>query len=320
VVDRFTGDGVTVEGRRGSGDDWTAAGSEIPPRGTSQRTRSRSTRGLTRHVSELIASRELLANLTLRELRSRYKRSVLGWTWSLINPLSNVVIYSVVFSLFLKVQPPIGNPSGLKSFPLFLLCGLVPWTFFSTSLVTSTECLLSNGNLIKKVYFPRELLVMATVGSLVITMLIETGVLVVILILVGNGVLVWLPVVLALIAVQSVLVVGIGLLLSVLNVFFRDIRYLITILLNALFYASPIVYPIRYVPQHATVLGMRLPVRYIYNLNPLTRLIEAYRSALYDTRFPSVAALTVVIVAAVLALTLGWVVFGRLQRRVAEEV
>jgi ABC-2 type transport system permease protein len=282
--------------------------------------RSSANWGRRRHLAELVGNRELLANLTLRELRSRYKKSVLGWTWSLINPLANVAIYSIVFSIFLKVQPPTGHPSGLKSFPFFLLCALVPWTFFANGLVQSTESLLLNANLIKKTYFPRELLVMASVGSVAITMLIETAVLAVILLIAGNMVLVWLPVVLVLIALQAVLVLGIGLLLSVLNVYFRDFRYLITILLQVLFYATPIVYPISYVPRNSTVLGVRLPVRYIYNLNPLTRLMEAYRSVLYETRFPAAGTWAIVIGSALAALAVGWAVFGRLQRRVAEEV
>jgi ABC-2 type transport system permease protein len=282
------------------------------PRGATSRGR--------RHLAELVASRELLSNLTLRELRSRYKRSVLGWTWSLINPLANVAIYSIVFSVFLKVQPPLGHPSGLKSFPFFLLCALIPWTFFANGLVLSTESLLLNGNLIKKVYFPRELLVIASVASLIITMLIETSVLGAILLIVGNEVIVWIPFVLLLIALQSILVIGIGLALSVLNVFFRDFRYLITILLQVLFYATPIVYPIRYVPVHATVLGVDVPVRAIYNLNPLTRLMEAYRDVLYDNRIPPLGTMASIVIAALVALVLGSLVFARMQRRVAEEV
>jgi ABC-2 type transport system permease protein len=285
-----------------------------------QRLRSSSKPSLRQHLKELIASRELFSNLTLRELRSRYKRSVLGWTWSLINPLANVAIYSIVFSVFLKVQPPLGHPSGLKNFPLFLLCGLVPWTFFSNGLLISTESLLVNGNLIKKVYFPRELLVFASVGSVVVTMVIETSVLTVILLIVGNMVLPWIPFVLLLVALQAVLVTGIGLMLSVLNVFFRDIRYLITIMLQVLFYATPIVYPIRYVPRHAEILGMDVPARAIYNLNPLTRLIEAYRDVLYDTRIPPLGTMAAIVISAGVALALGWWVFARLQRRVAEEV
>ncbi len=275
---------------------------------------------LKRHLHELVSSRELLVNLTLRELRSRYKRSVLGWSWSLINPLSNVIIYSIVFSLILKVKPPLGDPSGLKSFPLFLLCGLIPWLFFSNGLMLTTESLLSNGNLIKKVYFPRELLVVAGVGSLVITNLIEMSVLSVILLLVGNMVLWWLPLVLVLIFLELVMILGIGLMLSALNVFFRDFRYLITILLNFLFYLIPIVYPVSYVPVHGHILGMDLPVRRIYELNPLTRLIGAYRNLLYDNRFPTLGSWAIITIAAVVCLAIGWSIFARLQRRVAEEV
>lgn len=275
---------------------------------------------LKRHFGELVASRELLFNLTLRELRSRYKRSVLGWSWSLINPLSNVLIYSVVFSVILKVQPPTGNPSGLKSFPLFLLCALIPWMFFANGMALTTESLLSNGNLIKKVYFPRELLVAAGVGSLVITMLIEMSVLIIVFLLFGNMVLLWIPAVLLLVVLEALLVLGIGLMLSVLNVFFRDFRYLITILLNFLFYAIPIVYPISYVPVHAHILGATIPLRTIYELNPLTRLVGAYRNVLYDTRFPPLSSMVIIAGSAFFFLAVGWAVFSRLQRRVAEEV
>src|SRR5688572_6106340 len=137
-------------------------------------------------LREYVASRELLVNLTLRELRGKYKRSVLGWTWSLLNPVSTVIIYTVVFAVFLKIEPPIGDPSGLDSFVLFLLCALIPWNLVSGAIGSSLDVLVGNGNLIKKVYFPRELLVMATVGSLFVSFLIELGVLAAILLLSGS--------------------------------------------------------------------------------------------------------------------------------------
>ena len=120
-------------------------------------------------LREYASARELLVNLTLRELRSKYKKSVLGWTWSLLNPLSSVLIYTIVFSGFLDVQAPIGDPSGLDSFVFFLLCGLIPWNFIAGSISLSLETLVANGNLIKKVYFPRELLVASTIASLLVT-------------------------------------------------------------------------------------------------------------------------------------------------------
>src|SRR2546428_11466197 len=113
-------------------------------------------------LAEYMGSRELVVNLTLRELRGKYKRSVLGWTWSLLNPLSTVLIFSLIFGFFLKIQPPVGHPSGLHNFAVFLLCGLLPWNYLSGAMTQSMGALVGNSNLIKKVYFPREMLVVAT--------------------------------------------------------------------------------------------------------------------------------------------------------------
>lgn len=271
-------------------------------------------------LRDYVGTRELIVNLTLRELRSRYKRSVLGWTWSLISPLSTVVIYSLVFSFFLKVQPPKGDPSGLHSFALFLLCGLIPWTFFQNGLNLGLGSLLANANLIKKVYFPRELLVAATVNSLVVTMLIELGVLGAILLVFGNFVLPWIPLVLVLVLLEAAFVLGVALVLSVWNVYFRDVQHLVAIALQVLFYTCPIVYPTSYVPEQAHLLGVEIPLLFLYRLNPLVRFIEAFRAVLYDLRFPSLATLGYVTAWAVGMLAFGLWFFSRLDRRLAEEV
>ena len=180
--------------------------------------------------------------------------------------------------------------------------------------------MLSNGNLIKKVYFHTRAPRRGRGRIAVITNLIEMSVLGVVLLLVGNMVIWWIPLVLVLIFLESVLILGIGLMLSTLNVFFRDFRYLITILLNFLFYLVPIVYPVSYVPVHGHVFGMDLPVREIYELNPLTRLVGAYRNVLYDNRFPPLSSMGIITLSALFFLVLGWAIFARLQRRVAEEV
>src|SRR5882757_3729149 len=101
-------------------------------------------------LKEYAGSRELVLNLTLRELRSKYKKSVLGWSWSLLNPIASVAIYTVIFSVFLGVEAPRGVPSGLKSFVLFLLCGLIPWNFVSSSLIGTLDSIVGNANLVKK--------------------------------------------------------------------------------------------------------------------------------------------------------------------------
>lgn len=271
-------------------------------------------------LSEYVEQRELLGNLVLRELRSRYKKSVLGWTWSLLNPVASVIVYTVVFGVFLKIDPPKGDPSGLDSFVIFLLCALIPWNFFANSVSTSIEVLVGNANLIKKVYFPRELLIASTIGALGVTFLIELGVLCVLLLIVGNMVLWWIPVLLVLVVLEAVFLLGIGLVLGVTNVYFRDVRHFVGIALQILFYSAPIVYTVNLVPKNKEVLGVDVPVRDIYMLNPLVQLVEAFRDVLYDLRFPSAASMLYLLAWAVGTLAFGLWVFSKLDRRLAEEV
>jgi lipopolysaccharide transport system permease protein len=271
-------------------------------------------------LSDFAGTRELTTNLVLRELRSRYKRSVLGWTWSLLNPLSTVLTYTLVFSLLLKIQPSTGDPSGLKSFALFLLCGLIPWNFFANSLNMGLASLVGNGNLIRKVYFPRELLVLSAVASLVVTMLIEMGVLVAILLGVGNGVLPWIPVVVLLIVIEAAFVLGIALALAVWNVYFRDVQHFVAILLNVLFYTAPIIYPISRVPDQTELFGTQIPLGDIYRLNPLVRFVGAFRNVLYDLRMPPLHDFAYLVAWAVASLAFGLWMFSRFDGRLAEEV
>ncbi|MBM3657958.1 MAG: ABC transporter permease [Actinobacteria bacterium] len=271
-------------------------------------------------VSELVERRELLVHLTLRELRSRYKKSVLGWTWSLLNPLASVIIYWLVFSVFLEVEPPIGEPSGLQNFVLYLLCGLVLWNFFAGCVNLSLDAFLGNANLIKKVYFPRELLVVSGVASLLVSLFIEVGVLSVILLIAGNMVIPWLPVAIFQIAVLTVFVIGIGLFLSVANVYFRDVKHFVAIAMQALFYSAPIVYPISVVPDEVDFLGREIPIGEIYRLNPLVHFIENFRAVLYDLRFPPLRSTLYLVAWALVVLVLGWRFFTRHDGRLPEEV
>jgi ABC-type polysaccharide/polyol phosphate export permease len=269
-------------------------------------------------LAEYVQARELTVNLVLRELRGRYKRSALGWTWSLLNPLSTVITFSIVFAFFLKIDPPVGHPSGLHNFAMFLLCGLLPFNYLSNGMGGALDSLLANSNLIRKVYFPREILVISTVGSLLVTMLVELSVLCVILLLLGNMVLPWIPMLLVIVAIQTVFVLGIGFMLSVLNVYFRDFKHFIGISLQALFYSAPIVYPMRFVVDAST--RTSFPLLRVYELNPLVRFVDAYRAVLYDLRFPALSDMLYTSVWAVAMLALGLFVFHRLDRRLAEEV
>jgi ABC-2 type transport system permease protein len=268
-------------------------------------------------VLELRRHRELFSNLTLRELRGKYKRSALGWGWSMINPLAQMAIFSLVFGFFLKVEPPVGEPSGMQVFAFFLLCGLLPWTFLANGLTGGMGSLLANANLVKKVWFPRQLLVASTVASFGVSFLIEMGVLTVALLIAGNMVLPWVLPVVVVILIQAAFVLGLALALSVWSVYFRDLEYLVGIALQFWFYATPIVYPISVVEE---ALDERTGPLRLYELNPMTRFVEVYRDLFYSMRWPALGTMAYLVGCAAVSLAIGWTAFGRLQGRLAEEL
>lgn len=269
-------------------------------------------------TSDLASSRELFLNLTLRELRSKYKRSVLGWFWSMLNPLATMLIFSLVFRFFLKVTVLPGDPSGVDGYAFYLLCGLLPFNFLSGALTGGMSALTGNANLVKKVWFRRELLVAANTTSAAVSLLIELGVLAAVLLITGNMVLPWLLPTLVLIALQVCFVLGIALVAAVLNVYFRDLEHLVAILLQMLFYASPIIYPITLVSD-AMRDDHELLLR-IYEANPITKFVEAYRHLLYDFTFPTAGTMLYLVVASAVSLSFGLWVFGRFDGRLAEEL
>jgi ABC-type polysaccharide/polyol phosphate export permease len=270
--------------------------------------------------SELSGSRDLLLNLTLRELRGKYKRSALGWFWSLLNPLATMLIFTVVFQYFLRIDVPPGDPSRLDNFAFFLVVGLLPWNFLSLAINGAMVSLTGNSNLIKKVYFPREALVTANVASWFVSFLIEMAVLAVALVIVGNFVLPWLVPVLLIAVVQTAFVLGIGLVLSAVNVYFRDVQHLLGIFLQFWFYATPVIYPLDVVPKTARLLGQVIPLRTLYGLNPMVQFVEAYRDCMYDLRLPSLGRTAYLVAVAVVTLAAGMAVFARLEPKLAEEL
>ncbi|MDQ6650394.1 MAG: ABC transporter permease [Actinomycetota bacterium] len=267
-------------------------------------------------LGELVASRELLSNLTLRELRGKYKRTALGWGWSLVNPLAMMAIYSLVFGILLRVPTPPGA-GGLRNYPLFLLCALLPWTYLSNAMTGGMEVLVGNANLIKKTYFRREVLVVSTVLSFAVTFAIEMVVLAVAFLVFGSLVLPWLPVALAVMALLTVFATGIALMLSVLNVYFRDARHLLNIGLQLWFYATPILYPVSIVTGRAS-----LPhwLKVAYQANPMVGFAEAMRDVLYRRQFPPLGTVGYLCLVSVAALTAGAWLFKHLEGRLAEEL
>jgi lipopolysaccharide transport system permease protein len=269
-------------------------------------------------LADVTSSRELLWNLTLRELRGKYKRSVLGWAWSLLNPLSTMVIYTIVFGVILDGSPPVAMPNGEKVFALYLLCGLLPWNFLAQTTGTAMGSMVANGGLVKKVWFPREVLVFATAASLLFSFLIEAALLVVALLAFGTMALPWVPVALGLTVLLACFATGLGLMLAAGNVYFRDLGYLWSIFTQLWFFATPIVYPITLVAKELT--GSWAWVLSVYRANPMALFVEAYRRCLYEARWPTVGQVGGLLVISLVTLALGLWVFARLSPRFAEEI
>jgi ABC-type polysaccharide/polyol phosphate export permease len=262
-------------------------------------------------LQELTSSRELLWNLTLRELRGKYRRSALGWTWSLLNPLATTVMYTFVFAVVLDAQGPVGEPSGLHVYAFFLLAGLLPWTFFVTGTTQAMAAVVANGGLVKKVWFPREVLVHSTVLAATVSLLIELGLLSVILVAFGNMVVPWIPVLLVLVALLALFTIGLALALAACNVYFRDLTYLWGIVSQLWFFATPIIYP-------ATLLPASL--QWLPRINPMYAFVSAFRDVLYDLRFPTALTWAKILLTVAVSLGIGSWVFGRLSPRFAEEL
>ena len=274
-------------------------------------------------IGDLKDSRGLLVNLTLREVRGKYKRTALGQGWSLLNPIATLLIYTAVFGFVLRVPVPVGERSGIQIFALYLACALLPWTFFSNSVTSGMGALIANANLLRKVFFWRPTLVLANVFSWVVTFGIELMVLIVALLIVGSMPLPWLPFLVLAIALLMLFALGIALLLSVANVYFRDTQHFVSIAMQLWFYATPIVYPYSLIQDQAERMraaGNDFPLEFIYRLNPMERFVTVFRSMLYDNTFPAWDDVVFCIVAAGLSLLIGFTVFARSQHRLVEEL
>jgi len=262
---------------------------------------------------------DLLINLTLRDLRSKYKRSVLGWTWSVLNPLVAVVVYSAVFSIFLRIEPSIGDPSGLDSYAVFLLVTLLPWQFHVTSLTEANRSITANSSLITKIFFPRWVLPTSAVLARFLTLIVEMFVLLVLIALwEGHIAFQWIPVVAALMILQLLFTIGLALIISAANVYFRDIQHFLMVALQPWMFLTPILYPLNLVPDDKEFLG--ISYRTLYQLNPMVSWAKAYRNVLYDLRFPSLERWLAILAATFIVLYLGFKIFNRLEPRMAEEV
>lgn len=271
----------------------------------------------------------LLLNLTLREIRSQYNRTALGRIWSLVNPLAQIAIFSVVFGLLFTASPDPGTNSGLQNYALWVACGIIPWTFISGGVMGAMGALMANIGLLTKVYFPRHVLVTSSVFALTSTFAIELLVVAAIMGIAGGPkILIYVLLLIPIVALTAMFVLGLGLMLSVAVVYFRDVQYLWTIFNQVWFYASGVVFPASLVQKAQddltekgwNLLGQPIPLMTIFELNPAHQFLEAYRSVLYDFAVPSLGTWLTITAWAAVMLVAGILVFRAKQNRIVEEL
>jgi len=255
------------------------------------------------HWTQLYRYRDLLWLWTLREVQIRYKQSILGVAWAVLQPLVLAMVFTVVFSRLVRVD------TGDVPYPLFSYVALVPWTFMTTSLSFGIASLVNNMNLVTKIYFPREILPLASVGAAVVDLLIS-GVIVLGMLLAYGIPLTWACLwVIPLLALQVVLTVGIVLVGSALLVFFRDVRFVVPLLTQVWMYATPVIYPASMVPER---------FRSLYFWNPMAGIIEGYRSALLEGAPPEATTLVRGAIATLILLVGGYLFFKRVEPAFAD--
>lgn len=267
-------------------------------------------------LREIWEHRELVANLTRRDLKARYKKSLLGWLWSLINPASSLLIYTIVFGLILGGQAPKAGNGHLASFPLYLFTGLVVWNAFASSFTGTLGALPDAGPLLTKVYFPPAAPCLAAVAGVIFQHVVELVILVGVLIVLGNvgWTFLLIPFLSALLLVFGM---GLGMIGGLLQARYRDIGYLVGIGLQFTFYATPIVY------SPANFAGKKLggrPAEWWLNLNPMTHFVAAMRDLVYHLRLPSLGSVAVMLAWSTVSIVGGWLIFHRYAPDVIEEL
>lgn len=267
------------------------------------------------YLKELFATRELLANLTMREVKGKYRRTFFGQLWSLINPLATMLVYTVVFSFIFQARPRVGDPSGIDIYPLWLMCGLLPWMFFNRVVSGGLASITANAGLIKKVYFPRMHLPFAVTGSTGFTWLNEMALLAVALLIFGSFPLPWLPLVLVFMALLALFATGMGMALAILTVYFRDTQHFTSIAFQMWMYLTPIIYPITLVEVTAEQHGSWILV--VYRLNPMERFVSVFRNLLYDNRWPDLGDSLICLAWALGTFIVGVLIFQRFEKKLA---
>lgn len=255
-------------------------------------------------IASIFEYRDMIYSLVRRELRGKYKGSVLGFLWTYLNPLFQVIIYSTVFSIVFKVQ--------IEKFYLYLIIGMMPWTFFSTTVQGGANCIRAQAEMVKKIYFPREVIPISFTTSSFINMLFSFIITFLAIATANWGfqplALLYLPIVAV---IEYFLALGILLIVSAVTVYFRDLEHIMSVLMMAWIYATPIMYDVSYIPEE---------FRDVFFINPMTPIICVYHDILYYKQLPDINYLIQSGIVALVIFIMGFLVFAKLDRSFAEEM
>lgn len=255
-------------------------------------------------LTPFLSYKFLLSQLILREVKSRYKQSIIGYAWVILNPLAQLLIYSFIFSIIFRF------PTNNTPYSIFLFIGLLPWIYLQSSLSAATMSLVENSDLLRKVFFPREVLIYSVIVSKSVDFLFACLVLIAFLIYYQIQPAATTIFLIPLFLIQVMLMTGISLMLSTFNLFYRDVQYLVNLLLMLWMYLSPVVYALSLVPKNLV---------FIYKLNPMVGIIEGYRSSLLGHPFDKGAIVWALLISFIIFL-LGFWIFKKSEATFADIV
>ncbi len=256
-----------------------------------------------KYLKTLYNFRDLLWMWTRREIKIRYKQSAIGGLWAILQPLSLMIVFTLVFSLLARV------PTNGVPYPIFSYVALLPWTFLATSMAFAIPSLVNNMNLVTKIYFPREILPIASVGAALFDLSVASIVFISLLVIYKirlTWVVLWIPL---LLLVQILLTLGIVLFFSAVNVFYRDVRFVIPLITQLWLYATPIIYPVSLVPER---------FRDLYMLNPMAGLIDSYRRVILLGHLPDAGHLGPAVAISLVVCFIGYYYFKRIEWQFAD--
>lgn len=272
-------------------------------------------RSFVAHLVELWAYRELLRNLVIRDLKVRYRNSALGILWSLGNPLLMTLVFTIVFTVMT------GYSSRTENFPVFVLCGILPWNFFSASVIGSIRSIVDNAPLVSKVYFPRENLPISIGLANLVNFFMALIALFALILFFQIPITKWVLLLPAVIAVQLIFTIGFGLIMATANVFYRDTQIIMEVVMMAWFFMTPIFYPVEILPRSYEIWSLTIDVwRWVNILNPMASIIAMYRIILYSGARPEFYFFMRTLLTSLGVLGVGSIIFYRYSRTFAEEV